>query len=173
MKVAIGCDPYGFELKEDVKRHLIDRGVDIIDPGTRAAGEDRAYYDVAAEVASQVSQGEADRGVLVCGTGMGMAIIANKFPGVYAAVCENPLAAQRARSINNANVLTLGRFVTPPEAAQDIVDAWLQTEFASGWEPDIQAFLGRSMGRIHDIEDHVFRGSAVEKRATMPRKERS
>jgi ribose 5-phosphate isomerase B len=163
VKVAIGCDPYGFELKENVKRHLIDRGMEVIDLGARAADEDQAYYDVAAEVASQVSQGDADRGVLVCGTGMGMAIIANKFPGVYAAVCENAIAAQRARSINNANVLTLGGFVTPPEAAGEIVDAWLQTEFAFGWEPDIQAFLGQSIGHIHAIEDQVFRGSAKEK----------
>ena len=167
MNVAIGCDPYGFELKEAVKRHLIDRGMVVVDLGTRAADEDRAYYEVAADVASRVSQGEVDRGVLVCGTGMGMAIIANKFPGVYAAVCENSVAAERARSINNSNVLTLGGFVTPPAAARDIVNVWLQTEFASGWEPGIQEFLSRSMGRIRFIEDQVFRRSA-EEIATTP-----
>ena len=80
-------------------------------------------------MASRVSRGEVGRGILVCGTGMGMAIIANKFPGVYAAVCENRTAAERARSINNSNVLTLGGFVTPPEEAKEIVEAWLMTEF--------------------------------------------
>jgi ribose 5-phosphate isomerase B len=156
-KLVLGCDPYGFQLKEAVKRHLVERGLDVEDLGVHAAEEDRAYYDVAAEVASRICRGEAERGVLVCGTGMGMSIIANKFPGVYASVCENRAAAERARSINNSNVLTLGGFVTPPEAAREIVDAWLETEFAAGWDAKIQDFLRRSVQDISAIEERVLR----------------
>jgi ribose 5-phosphate isomerase B len=151
-KVAIGADAFGYKLKEAVKQHLLDRGLTVEDLGVGGTSEGRAYYDIAAEAASRVAAGQADRAVLVCGTGMGMAIIANKFPGVYAAVCENRVAAERARSINNANVLTLGEFVTALEAAREIVDAWLDTEFCAGWGPDIQAFLRGSTAAIQAIE---------------------
>jgi ribose 5-phosphate isomerase B len=154
-RVVMGCDPYGYTLKEAVKHHLIERGIEVEDLGVHAVEETRAYYEVAVEVASRVSQGEAGRGILVCGTGMGMAIIANKVPGVYAAVCENRTAAERARSINNSNVLTLGGFVTPHEEAKEIVATWLMTEFASGWDPSIQDFLHRSMVDIQSIEQRL------------------
>ncbi|HYQ90591.1 MAG TPA: RpiB/LacA/LacB family sugar-phosphate isomerase [Candidatus Competibacteraceae bacterium] len=156
-KVVIGCDAYGYRLKESVKQYLIERGLEVDDVGVYTAQEPRPYYEVAMTVAARVAHNEIERGLLVCGSGMGMAIIANKFPGVYAAVCENRMAAERARSINNANVLTLGEFVTSPEAAREVVDAWLDTEFASGWEPAIQAFLHRSLGEIQSIEQRVVR----------------
>lgn len=161
-RVVIGCDPYGYSLKEAVKQHLIERGIEVEDLGMHAAEETRAYYEVAVDVASRVSRGEAERGILVCGTGMGMAIIANKFPGVYAAVCENRTAAERARSINNSNVLTLGGLVTPPEEANETVDAWLITEFACGWDPLIQDFLHRSVGDIRSIEQRLFGAARQE-----------
>lgn len=154
-QVTIGCDSYGYRLKEAVKQHLLQRGIAVEDLGVHTAKEARAYYDVAVELASRVSQGAAEGGILVCGTGMGMAIVANKLRGVYAAVCENRAAAERARSINNANVLTLGEFVTPAETAKDIVDAWLTTEFSSGWDPPIQEFLHRSLGDIQSIEQRM------------------
>ena len=154
--VTIGCDSYGYQLKQAVKQHLIERGIAVEDLGVHTAKETRAYYHVAVEVASRVSQGPAEGGILVCGTGMGMAIVANKLPGVYAAVCENRTAAERARSINNANVLTLGEFVTPAETAKDIVDAWLTTEFTSGWDAPIQAFLRSSLGDIQSIEQRAL-----------------
>ena len=155
-KVLIGADSYGFRLKEAVKKHLEQRGLEVEDVGVHGAEEGRAYYDVAAEVASQVSQGNAERGLLVCGTGMGMAIIANKAPGVYAAVCENPTAAEHSRSINNSNVLTLGGLVTSEERAGEIVDAWLDTEFTSGWDAPIQVFLRNSVREIRSIERRTF-----------------
>jgi ribose 5-phosphate isomerase B len=167
-RVVMGCDPYGYALKEAVKHHLIERGIEVEDLGVHAAEETRAYYEVAVEVASRVSQGESRRGILVCGTGMGMAIIANKLPGVYAAVCENRTAAERARSINNSNVLTLGGLVTPPEEAQEIVEAWLMTEFASGWDPPIQDFLHRSMGDIQSIEQRLSGAARQGVKEAMP-----
>jgi ribose 5-phosphate isomerase B len=155
MKIAVGCDSYGFRLKEAVKEHLDARGVEVEDVGVGGAEEPRPYYDVAAEVAGRVSEGSADRGLLVCGTGMGMAIVANKFSGVYAAVCENTTAAERSCSVNDANVLRLGGFVTPPDAAREIVDAWLDTELASGWESPLRELLERAAEDVRALEGRI------------------
>lgn len=155
MKIGVGADPFGLELKEAVKAHLLALGHECLDVGGTAS-EARPFYDVAHEVAGKVRAGECDRGVLVCGTGMGMAIIANKHPHVYAAVCEDPSSAIKARSINNANVLTMGGMVTAPYKAREIVDAFLTTEFKSGWNDEIQAFLDRSVGEIQRIEAEEF-----------------
>lgn len=155
MKIGVGADPFGLELKEAVKEHLLALGHECLDVGG-TANEARPYYEVAHDLARKVGAGECDRAVLVCGTGMGMAIIANKHPSVYAAVCEDPSAATKARSINNANVLTMGGMVTAPYKAREIVDAFLATEFKSGWNDEIRAFLDRSVGEIQRIEAEEF-----------------
>nr|WP_293104134.1 RpiB/LacA/LacB family sugar-phosphate isomerase [Okeania sp. SIO2F4] len=132
MKIAIGADPYGFDIKEAVKQHLQNKGIEVEDIGVNNSTQETPYYQVAAQVSQMVGTQQVERGILVCGTGMGMAIIANKYPHVYAAVCENSFAAEKSRSINNYNVLTLGGFVTTPLVAQEIVDIWLTTEFKQG-----------------------------------------
>ncbi|MDJ0572009.1 MAG: RpiB/LacA/LacB family sugar-phosphate isomerase [Pleurocapsa sp. MO_192.B19] len=156
MKISMGADPYGFNLKEAVKKHLEQKGIEIEDLGVCNSTQETPYYQVASEVANRVGNHQADRGILVCGTGMGMAIIANKHPHVYAAVCETAYAASKSRSINNANVLTLGGFVTTPEIAREIVDIWLNTEFTEGWEPPIQEWLHNSMKDIAQLEQQQF-----------------
>lgn len=145
------------ELKEAIKQHVLALGHECVDVGG-TADEARPYYEVAHELARKVGSGECDRGILVCGTGMGMAIIANKHPNVYAAVCEDPSAAAKARSINNANIVTMGGMVTAPYKAREIVDAFLTTGFKSGWDEEIQTFLDRSMVEIQRIESEEFRG---------------
>jgi ribose 5-phosphate isomerase B len=100
-RVVIGCDPYGYALKEAVKHHLIKDGIEVEDLGVHAAEETRAYYEVAAEVASRVSQGEVGRGILVCGTGMGMAIIANS-----SLACMPPYARTARRQSGRAPSIT-------------------------------------------------------------------
>lgn len=157
MKIALGADGYGFELKESVKQHLLNRGIEIEDVGIPDRQTSTPYYEIASEVAKRVGSQQVDRGILVCGTGMGMSIIANKHPGVYAAVCETAYAAQKARSINNSNVLTLGSFITTPQVAQDIVNTWLDTEFTKEWEPAIQDWLHNSMKDIAQIENQRFK----------------
>ncbi|NER32045.1 MAG: RpiB/LacA/LacB family sugar-phosphate isomerase, partial [Symploca sp. SIO1C4] len=122
MKIVLGADSYGFNLKEAVKQHLLNKRIEVEDIGINDHEDQTPYYQTASEVAQRVGSQQAKRGILVCGTGMGMAIIANKHPSVYAAVCENTKAAIQSRSINNSNVLTLGGFVTPPEVAIEIVD---------------------------------------------------
>lgn len=156
MKIALGADSYGFELKEAVKEHLLNKGLEVQDMGINDSAVATPYYETANFVAQKVASKQVDRGILVCGTGMGMAIIANKHPGVYASVCENTNAAEKSRSINNSNILTLGGFITSIDNALAIVNTWLNTEFTQGWEPSIQEWLQNSMQDIAQLENQQF-----------------
>lgn len=131
MRVFVGADHAGFQLKEHVERFLAEVGHEVVDVGTE--GEESVDYpDFAAKVARAVASGEADRGVLVCGTGIGMAVAANKVPGVRAVQAADPEMARMARLHNDANVLTLpGRYIGP-ERASEIVTAFLETPFEGG-----------------------------------------
>jgi len=131
MIVAVGADHHGFALKELVKRELAQRRHEVRDFGC-ARGAVVDYPDVGARVARAVAGGDVDRAVLVCGTGLGMAIAANKVPGVRAASVTDPYSAERARKSNDAQVLCLGAQVVGPELAKVLVDHWLRSEFAGG-----------------------------------------
>jgi ribose 5-phosphate isomerase B len=131
MRVAIGCDEAAFELKEVLRRHLADAGYEVQDFGvydTRPA----AYPDVAFAVAEAIAAGKHDRGVLICGTGIGMAICANKVRGIRAAQAHDTYSAGRARMSNDAQVVTLGARVVGPELAKSVVDTFLGAEFQGG-----------------------------------------
>ncbi len=157
MKIVIGADSYGLELKDAIKAYLSNKSdITLEDLGVNRVESETPYYHIASDAAKCVANGSADRGILVCGTGMGMSIIANKHPGVFAAVCETAFAAEKSRSINNSNVLTLGGFITTPTIAREIVDAWLSTEFTQGWNPDIRQWLQNSMGDINELERKQF-----------------
>jgi ribose 5-phosphate isomerase B len=130
--IAVGSDQLGFELKNELARHIEERGYQVVDYGTRSAEENEDYPDVAERVAIAVAQGRHDRAILVCGTGIGMAITANKVPGVRAAQASDTYSAERARKSNNAQVLTLGALTVAREVAKDIVDHWLDAEFQGG-----------------------------------------
>ena len=157
MKIAMGADLYGYPLKESAKAYLKSKDYEITDYGVHETSDPAAYYTIADKVAESLCKGEHDKAVLVCGTGMGMAIIANKHPGIYAAVCESTFAAEKARSINNSNILTLGSMVTTEAVARDIVDIWLTTRFTEGWDESIQAWLQNSMEDIASFERHQFK----------------
>lgn len=129
--IAIGCDEAGFHLKEELKRYLQTEGYEVTDYGCHST-DPVDYPDVAVEVATAVAAGHHDRAVLVCGTGIGMAIAANKVPGVYAANAHDSYSAARARMSNNAQVLTLGARVVGTELAKTLVGVWLKAEFAGG-----------------------------------------
>jgi ribose 5-phosphate isomerase B len=129
--IALGADHAGFALKEDLKTWLSARGHDVRDFGTTSL-DSVDYPDYAAQVARAVAEGEAQRGVLVCGSGLGMAIAANKVPGVRAVACYDPELARLSREHNDANVLTLGGRFTDKEAALAILAVWLETRFAGG-----------------------------------------
>lgn len=131
MKVAIGADDLGYPLKEIVKRHLLEAGHEVVDYGVEEATP-IDYPDVAIAVARDVAAGTIERAVLVCGTGIGMAITANKVRGVRAASVADPYSAERAAKSNDARVLCLGALVVGPSVATMLVDIWLAAEFQGG-----------------------------------------
>lgn len=138
MKVALGADHAGFGLKQRLSDLLVKNGHSVIDHGTNTS-DSVDYPDFALEVANDVAEGRADRGLLVCGTGVGMAIAANKVNGVRAANVRTAEEAQLSRLHNNANVLCLGaRFIEPCEA-EDVLLTWMRTEFEGGrHEPRVE-----------------------------------
>ena len=129
--VVLGSDHGGLELKEAVKAALTSRGMAIDDYGT-VNGDSVDYPDFAEKVASAISRGDAELGILVCGTGIGMSIVANKFPGVRAALVTDEFMAQMAKEHNNANVLVLGGRVLTVEMAIKMVNVWLETAYEGG-----------------------------------------
>ncbi len=137
-KVAIGCDPNAAGLKEAIKAHLQELGYEWEDYGS----EDPIYANVAFRVAEAVAAGKHDRGILLCGTGIGMSIAANKVPGAYAALVADAYSAERARKSNNANIITLGALTTGVEVAKVLVRTWMEAEYTPG---------GRSESKVQRI----------------------
>ncbi|MDH7576639.1 MAG: ribose 5-phosphate isomerase B [Bacillota bacterium] len=131
MQVAIGSDHAGFHLKERVKEYLTSRQIEFRDFGVDRP-DPADYPDIARVVAEAVATGECDRGVLICGTGIGMVIAANKVPGIRAALCQDSFTARAAREHNDVNILTLGERVLGPGLACEIIETWLQAQFAGG-----------------------------------------
>ncbi len=138
-KIALGCDPNAVGLKEIIKGHLNELGYEWEDYGS----DDSIYANVAIRVAEAVSAGRHRRGILFCGTGIGMSIAANKVPGAYAANCSDPYSAERSIKSNNANILTLGSQVLGHEVAKYLVTIWMESEYVPGGrsEPKIQRIL--------------------------------
>lgn len=131
MKIAIGCDHGGLRLKGEILSYLQQKAVDYKDFGTYTC-DSVDYPDISLSVAQAVANGEYDRGILICGTGIGVSIAANKVKGIRASLCHDVYSARMTREHNNANVLTMGERVIGPGLALAIVEAWLETEFAGG-----------------------------------------
>ncbi|MEK6681723.1 MAG: ribose 5-phosphate isomerase B [Nitrospirota bacterium] len=131
MKIAVGSDHAGYELKEKIAEHLKNQDLTVEDYGTNG-NNSVDYPDFAMTVAEAVSQGRIDRGILICGTGIGMSIAANKFPHVRAALCYDVYSAEMSRRHNNANILVLAGRVLKIGLAINMVDVWLKTEFEGG-----------------------------------------
>lgn len=131
MSIAIGCDEAGFEFKEKIKAFLLEKGMEVEDYGVYNT-QPVLYPDIAIKVAKAIVENKHDRGILICGTGIGMAIAANKVPGIRAAVCHDPYSAQRARMSNNSQIMTIGARVIGYELAKVLVSIWLESEFQGG-----------------------------------------
>ena len=129
--IYIGNDHGGYELKQSIMEHLKKRGIAYIDTGS-STREIVRYPYYAAKIAGAVSRGEADRGILICSTGIGMSILANRFKGVRASLCTDTYMAKMTRAHNASNVLCLGGKVIGELEALDILDAWLDTEYEAG-----------------------------------------
>lgn len=135
MKIAIGSDELASDLKETIKNFL-ESQTDVEIEEIRDCGvidkEPVDYPEIAERVAKTIMNGECERGILICGTGIGMAIVANKFPGVRAAQVYDPYSAERARKSNDAQIMTLGALTTGPETAKYLTGIWLKCDFAGG-----------------------------------------
>lgn len=131
MKISIGSDHGGFDLKEQVTGFLRDNGHEVVDRGCYST-ESVDYPDFADKVCSDIIDGKAGRGILICGTGIGMSIAANRHREIRAALCQEGFSARMSREHNNANVLCLGARVIGIEVALDIVQIWVKTDFAGG-----------------------------------------
>ncbi len=131
MKIAIGSDHGGFDLKELVVNHLMNNGHEVVDHGCDSAAS-VDYPDFAEKVCTEVRNGSCDGGILICGTGIGMSIAANRYRYIRAALCHESFTARMSREHNNANILCLGGRVIGSEVALDIVRTWVGTDFAGG-----------------------------------------
>lgn len=131
MKTAIGCDHAGVEMKEELISLLKDMGVELTDMGTHTP-ESVDYPDFGEQVAEAVSKGLVERGVLICGTGIGMSIVANKFPGVRASLCNDLFTAKMSRLHNDANILVIGGRIVGKGLAREITKVWFETPFEAG-----------------------------------------
>jgi ribose 5-phosphate isomerase B len=143
LPIAIGTDGAGDILKEIISSHLSDLGFKVDDFGVK-----NLYPDIALAVAQSIAEGKHERGILICGTGIGVCITANKVPGIRAAVCHDSYSAQRARKSNDCQIMTLGARVVGEELAKNLVDIWLDSEF----EP---ARSAEKVERISEIEREI------------------
>lgn len=150
MRVAIGADHAGFEMKRDVAGHLAQQGHEITDLGTHTTAP-VDYPDIASAVASAIRNGQADRGILICGSGAGASVAASKFPGVRAAVCHDTYTARQAVEHDDLNILCLGARVIGPALARTLIDAFLTATFSNE-----ERHL-RRLGKIDAIESHYSR----------------
>lgn len=153
MKIAVDCDDAGIELKRIVVEHLRSLGAEVEDLNLL----DRKkvdYPDIGYNLAQRVAEGDFNRGVLICGTGLGMAMIANKVDGIYAGVCHDVYSAERLRKSNDAQIITMGARVIGPESAKTVLSAWLNSEF----EPQRS---GPKVKRMRELEReaHHAKGS--------------
>ena len=157
MKIAIASDLSGYPLKKAIVEHLKSReDVEIIDFGIPNENEPHPYTEQAPKVCKAIQNGEAEKGILICGTGQGMAILSNKFKGIYACVVDSVFSAERAKIINNANVITLGGWITAPFLGCEIVDAYLSMKFTQKMEFK-KDFLTANYNLVKKIEEENFK----------------
>ncbi len=132
MKICIDCDDAATNLKKVLFDHLKSKGIDITDLDYSSTKEGAMYPEIGFNLAKEIQAGNYDRGISICGTGLGMAMIANKVEGVFAGTCHDVFSAERLRKSNDAQIITMGERVIGQELAKTIIDAWLVSEFQGG-----------------------------------------
>ena len=153
MKVIMGADRAGFELKNAIKEDLLKRGYEVYDTNPDAP----VLFQVAARaVAKGVQSKEYDRGIAICGTGMGVSIICNKHRGVYAALCESIYQARRSKTVNNTNVLCMGGFIIGNELGREMARAWLEAEHMVGLDPEMAKIVEKEFDELVEFEREVY-----------------
>jgi ribose 5-phosphate isomerase B len=156
MKIIIGSDKSGFILKEHIKSVLSDK-YNLIEIGTVDPDTPVPFFKAAPIAAEMISKSEADKAILICGTGMGMAQVANKYKGVRAACVESVYAAKMCRAINDSNILCLGGWIVADIMSEQIVSAFLETEFTEGLEEWRQEFLQNAKKEFAALEDEIYK----------------
>ncbi|WP_242992310.1 RpiB/LacA/LacB family sugar-phosphate isomerase [Faecalicatena contorta] len=160
MKIIMGADPAGFDLKNAIKENLLKKGYEItdIDPDSPVL-----FQEVAANVARGVQSKEYERGIAICGTGMGVSIICNKHRGVYAALCESLYQARRAKTVNNTNVLCMGGFIIGNEMGIEMANAWLEAEHMSGLTTEMAKIVEKEYDELVEFEKSVYSSEGEER----------
>ena len=156
MKLAIGSDKSGFNLKESIKAYLAEQNIEVDDLGTTDLDHVKPYYEVASTIAPLVQNGTYDKAILICGTGAGVSVVANKFKGVYAVACESLYAAKMCRAINDANIMCMGGWIVAPEMGIEMTKAFLGTDFLQDLEEWRQAFLTNAKCEVRGVEDKIY-----------------
>jgi ribose 5-phosphate isomerase B len=157
MTIAIASDLSGFPLKQAIVEHLKQReDITLLDYGIESAEQPRPYFEQAPKVALAIQDGSAEKGILICGTGQGMAIVANKHKGVYACVVDDLFSGERAKIVNNANIITMGGWITAPFLGTQIVDAWLSVQFTQKMEFK-KDFLTNAFQQVQALEEKHFK----------------
>ncbi len=152
MRVVIASDFSGFRLKEAVKAHVIALGYDLEDVGAQNEEDMTLYYEAASAAAKKIQSGEADRAIVICGTGAGVSMIANKFRGVYAVACESVYTAEKTSLINNANVLAMGEKVVSYAMGQEMAEKWLAGKWCEGFEEQRRRNNERGFAMLQELE---------------------
>lgn len=156
MKVLIGSDRAGFHLKNALVEYLTEKGYAVEDIGTRSLEQVKSHNEVGFDAAKRIREDPSARGILICGTGMGMAIAANKTKGIYAACVESVYAARYARLINDASILCFGAFVVGEGMAKEMVDAFLETDFVQDFPQWRIDYLTGQKELLQKLEDQTF-----------------
>ena len=156
-RVVIASDPSGFHLKEAVKAHLQKLGYPVTDVGMQAEDVPVMYYDAAAALGRAMQSGQYDRGIVICGTGAGVSLIANKFKGVHCVACESVFTAERCSLINNANVLAMGETVVSAVMGCEMAEKWLAKNWCEGFAEERRARNENGFAMLCRIEDENFR----------------
>jgi len=156
MKIILGSDKSGFTLKEFIKAYFDENKIEYIEIGTTDINAPFPFFAVAPAACEMLQKGEADRAILVCGTGMGMNQVANKYKGVRAAVAESLYAAKMCRAVNDSNVLCMGGWITAPEMGLEMAKTFLATGFTEGLEEWRQDFLINAKREFGVIEDRIY-----------------
>ena len=155
VKIVIASDPLAVSLKEIIKEHLLEKGYEIFDVGSKD-NDPMLFMYAADNAAKMIQSGKADRGIVLCGSGAGVGIVANKHKGVYCAIVESEWAAKQSRIINNANMIALGARIFGEGLAIDTVDAFLNTEWAQGADLKRRAHIEILQAKVKEIENREF-----------------
>jgi ribose 5-phosphate isomerase B len=156
VKIAVAAEAVSFPYITMIKEHLSEKGYQVLDLGMSDPDQPMFFYETAPLVARAIQKGEAERGILMCGTGMGVCICANKFKGVYACIAESATTAELNYVINRANVLCLGKWIVGEKVALDIIDRWLGAEIGAGFSEERRRVQAAGFQKIVDIEGENF-----------------